>query len=44
MQFNRGYKSHFFVTDNSTMSCKLDDVYILIAKIELAKLKNYFLF
>jgi len=31
MQFNRGYKSHFFVTDNNSMSCTLEDPYILIA-------------
>jgi chaperonin GroEL len=31
MQFDRGYKSHYFVTDNNTMSCLLDNPYILIA-------------
>jgi chaperonin GroEL len=31
MQFDRGYKSHFFVTDNNTMTCHLDNPYILIA-------------
>ena len=40
MQFNRGYKSHFFVTDNSTMSCKLDDVYILIANHSFTQVKE----
>ena len=24
MQIDRGYKSHFFVTDNNTMTCTLD--------------------
>ena len=31
MQFDRGYKSHYFVTDNSTMSCYLENPFILIA-------------
>ena len=30
MQFERGYKSPYFVTDNNTMSAVLDDPYILI--------------
>jgi len=30
MQFERGYKSPYFVTDNNTMSAILDDVYVLI--------------
>ena len=33
MQFDRGYKSHFFVTNNSDMSCTLEDPYVLIAEI-----------
>jgi|TARA_R110000744_G_scaffold374975_1_gene488095 chaperonin GroEL len=40
MQFNRGYKSHFFVTDNNTMSCKLDDVYVLIANHKFTQVKE----
>ena len=32
MQFDRGYKSHFFVTNNADMSCTLEDTYILIAR------------
>ena len=40
MQFERGYKSHFFVTDNNTMSCKLDDVYILIANHKFTQVKE----
>jgi chaperonin GroEL len=31
LQFDRGYKSHFFVTDNTSMTCYLKDTYILIA-------------
>ena len=30
MQFERGYKSPYFVTDNNSMSAVLDDPYILI--------------
>ena len=30
MQFERGYKSPYFVTDNNSMSAVLDDAYILI--------------
>jgi chaperonin GroEL len=30
MQFERGYKSPYFVTDNNTMSAILDDAYVLI--------------
>ena len=39
MQFDRGYKSHYFVTDNNTMSTTLEDPYILIinSKITTAK-------
>jgi chaperonin GroEL len=40
MQFDRGYKSHFFVTDNNTMSCKLDDVYVLIANHKFTQVKE----
>jgi chaperonin GroEL len=39
MQFDRGYKSHYFVTDNNTMTAVLDNPYILIydGKITQAK-------
>ena len=39
MQFDRGYKSHYLVTDNNTMSTTLEDPYILIinSKITTAK-------
>ena len=40
MQFNRGYKSHFFVTDNNTMSCTLDDPLILIADPRFTTVKE----
>lgn len=30
MQFDRGYKSPFFVTNNTTMQCSLEDPYILL--------------
>jgi chaperonin GroEL len=30
MQFDRGYKSPYFVTDNSTMQAQLDEPYILL--------------
>jgi chaperonin GroEL len=30
MQFDRGYKSPFFVTNNTTMQCNLEDPYILL--------------
>jgi chaperonin GroEL len=40
MQFDRGYKSHFFVTDNSTMTCTLDNPYILIADHKFSTVKD----
>ena len=40
MQFSRGYKSHFFVTDNNTMSCKLDDTYVFIANHKFTQVKE----
>ena len=40
MQFDRGYKSHFFVTDNSTMNCTLEDTYILIADHKFTQVKD----
>jgi chaperonin GroEL len=30
MQFDRGYKSPFFVTNNTTMQCNLEDPYVLL--------------
>lgn len=40
MQFNRGYKSHFFVTDNNSMSCILEDPLILIADHKFTTVKE----
>tara|TARA_B100000287_G_scaffold49331_1_gene43704 strand:- start:621 stop:2231 length:1611 start_codon:yes stop_codon:yes gene_type:complete len=40
MQFNRGYKSPYFVTDNNTMSCTLSDPYILIADHKFTNVKE----
>jgi chaperonin GroEL len=40
MQFDRGYKSHFFVTDNNTMSCTLDNPFILIADKKFTSIKE----
>ena len=40
MQFDRGNKSHFFVTDNSTMTCTLDNPYILIADHKFSSVKD----
>ncbi len=40
MQFDRGYKSHYFVTDNNTMSCTLDTPYILIADHRFTQVKE----
>jgi len=40
MQFDRGYKSHFFVTNNSDMSCTLEDPYILIADHKFTQVKE----
>ncbi len=40
MQFDRGYKSHYFVTDNNTMSCGLDNPYILVADERFTQVKE----
>ena len=40
MQFDRGYKSHFFVTNNNTMECVLDNPYILIADHRFSAVKD----
>ena len=40
MQFDRGYKSHYFVTDNNTMSCGLDNPYILVADERFTTVKE----
>ena len=40
MQFDRGYASHFFVTNNADMSCTLEDPYILIANHKFTQVKE----
>jgi len=40
IQFDRGYKSHFFVTDNESMLCHLQDAYILIADHKFSNAKD----
>ena len=40
MQFDRGYKSPYFVTDNNTMSAVLNDPYILIADSRFTQVKD----
>ena len=39
MQFERGYKSHYFVTNNNTMTSILEDVSILIVDEKLTTVK-----
>ena len=40
MQFDRGYKSHYFVTDNSTMATYLENPFILIADKRFTTVKD----
>jgi len=40
MQFDRGYKSHYFVTDNNTMTCTLENALILIADKRFTSIKD----
>ena len=40
MQFQRGYLSPHFVTDNDTMTCKLENPYILIVEGNLTHAKD----
>ena len=40
MQFDRGYKSPYFVTDNNTMTSTLNDVSILIADRKFTNVKE----
>nr|AQM32626.1 chaperonin GroEL [uncultured virus] len=40
MQFDRGYKSPYFVTDNSTMQAQLDDPYILLYDGKISQVKE----
>ena len=40
MQFDRGYKSHYFVTDNNSMTCVLEEPFILIADEKFTQVKD----
>jgi chaperonin GroEL len=40
MQIDRGYKSPYFVTDNSNMSCILNDALVLIADKKFTQVKE----
>ena len=40
MQFDRGYLSHYFVTNNNTMTCTLEDPYILVLNQKLSQVKD----
>jgi chaperonin GroEL len=40
MQFDRGYKSPYMVTDNNTMSCILNDTYVLIIDRKISQVKE----
>ena len=40
MQFDRGYKSHYFVTNNSTMTSTLDKPFVLIADQKFTQVKE----
>ncbi len=40
MQFERGYKSPYFVTDNNTMTSSIKDAYILIADHKFTQVKE----
>ena len=40
MQFDRGYKSHYFVTNNSDMTCTLEEPFILIADKKFTQVKD----
>ena len=40
MQFNRGFKSPYFVTNNNTMTSTLNDVYVLVADHTFTSVKE----
>jgi chaperonin GroEL len=40
MQFDRGYKSHYFVTNNNTMTCTLENPWVLIANNRFTQVKE----
>ena len=40
MQFDKGYLSHYFVTNAETMECKLEDAYVLNYEKKITSLKD----
>lgn len=40
LQFDRGYKSHFFVTNNNTMTCQLENPVLLITDYKINQVKE----
>lgn len=40
IQFDRGYKSHYFVTNNNDMTCTLEDPFILIVDRKFTQVKD----
>jgi len=40
IQFDKGYASHYFVTNNETMSCTLIEPYILVVNKRLSQVKD----